>query len=560
LGGAKVLVLPSGQIIDISTDRAKYHALRSPGVEPSAKHRALYALVDVIFRYKDSGGLPKRGWTEFDYVYSGYTVESFRHSADWSQADRDALAKWVREEDQYRRIEMTRRRLLDNQQRLSVKLNSSPRYLYSLLAKRLHNLSLQRASVEQWRATINNMKQSGVREEEIQWSGLSYFFAKQSATDVLSKQQVMSVISFKNIQCELSSEQIWGKDGGLCFKETAKRMPHQAVYRAALKLDESCTCVLRYVDTCYNYRVGVIKTTLYGHAMTLNKYWFALDPYGRAITNGEEPALPGMLYYDSSGAAIAAANRDARKSLGMHSGASFHTHYDHLTLFGGTDYREWIVSLPDFQRTFFGAHFFDHNVLAHIRTTVREDVAGRKLLFVEEIQSDWHQSGKRYGYDCNAWGQVANAPFKKDWPVLAIKLMLIYAVQNGFDGISWPKGEIQETRYSKDLNAIKRHYDVEIPKAINRLGRPFHSQTTTTWIETRDPWLNLEKNSGKWRVADGQGKFKTRARYKSRDEAMSVLARHCRTIDLEVPVIYVNDEMRQYIDDTGLPLFGETLS
>jgi len=116
------------------------------------------------------------------------------------------------------------------------------------------------------------MKKTGLREEEIHWSGLKQFLAKQSAGTVLSNQQVQAAISFKNIQLELSAEQIWGKNGGLCFKEVALRMPHQVVYRATLKLDESCTCILRYVDDCYNYRVGVIKTTLYGHAMALNKY------------------------------------------------------------------------------------------------------------------------------------------------------------------------------------------------------------------------------------------------------------------------------------------------
>ena len=554
-----MLVLPSGRVVDLSTDRAKYHALRCPEIGPSVGHRALYALVDVIVRHRDDDGIPRRGWTEFDYHYTGYTLATIRLAQDWSQEDKDALAGWARQSVQTHRIETVRRRLVENQPSLSVKLNSSPQFLYSLLEKRLSDLPLQRASVEQWRATICNMKKSGIREEEIQWSGLDSYLAKQPAATVLSKQQLLSSLDFKNIRCELSTERIWGKDGGLCFKEVAQRMPHQVVYRAALKLDESCTCVLRYVDTCYNYRVGVIKTTLYGHAMSLNKYWFALDPYGRGIVNGEALKQSTRFYFDSSEAAIAAANRHAHSELGMRSGATFNTRFDHLTLYGGRDYREWIVSLPDYQRSFFGAHFFDHNVLVHIRTTVRKDVMGRKLLFVEEVQSDWHQSGKRYGYDTNPWGQVANAPFKKDWPVLAIKLMLIYAVQNGFEGVSWPKGEIQETRYSKDLHAIKRHYDSEIPKAVNRLSKPFRSQVTTTWIETRDPWLNLEKTCDKWRVSDVQGKFKTRAKYNCRDEAMSVLARHCRAIDLEVPVIYIDDEMRRHIDDVGLPLFGETV-
>lgn len=553
-----MLRLPSGRIIDLATNRAKYHALRTPGVGPSVPHRALFSLVDVIIRHLDDEGVPRRGWTEYDYDFSGYTLESVRFAKDWSPEDKVALDKWAKHEDQHRVIETARRRIIDNQQRLSVKLNSSPQYLYSLLQKRLQALPLRRASIEQWRATIENMKKTGLREEEIHWSGLKQYLAKQSAGTVLSKHQVQAAIAFSNIQIALSAEQIWGKHGGLCFKEVALRMPHQAVYRAALKLDESCTCILRYVEDGYNYRVGVIKTTLYGHAMALNKYWFALDPYGRAIPDDESSNQFNGRYFDSSEAAMAAANKHARESLGMRSGASFHTHFDHLTLYGGKDYREWIVSLPDYQRTFFGAHYFDHNVLAHLRTTVRKDCAGRKILFIEEVQSDWHQSGKRYGYDCNGWGQVANAPFKKDWPVLAMKLMLIYAVQNGFEGVAWTKGEIQELRYSTELHAITRHYDTEIPKALNRLTKRFASRVSTTWIETRDPWLNLEKTRDKWRVAGGKGKFNTRAKYASRDEAMAVLARHCRAIDLEVPVIFINDALRRQIDEGGLPLFGET--
>jgi len=43
------------------------------------------------------------------------------------------------------------------------------------------------------------------------------------------------------------------------------------------------------------------------------------------------------------------------------------------------------------------SHFEDNNVLAHIRTNVRE-VNGFKTLFVEEIQSDWVQDGRDKGF------------------------------------------------------------------------------------------------------------------------------------------------------------------
>ena len=38
------------------------------------------------------------------------------------------------------------------------------------------------------------------------------------------------------------------------------------------------------------------------------------------------------------------------------------------------------------------------NVMTHIRTTDRVDSQGRKILFIEEIQSDWHQQARKQGY------------------------------------------------------------------------------------------------------------------------------------------------------------------
>lgn len=571
----KMIVLPSGRIVDISTDRSKYHALRQPGVCPTSTHRKLYSLVDIIYRRVDESGNVKRGWTEYDYDFSGYTLDTVRFTNDWSEDDKVALFKWCVQDDQYRRIETARRRLIDNQHQLSVKLYSSPQHLYSLLQQRLINMPLQHATAKQWLATVHNFKQHGVREEEIQWTGLQRYLRQQFTDSQISKTRILEKLNYKNIRLELSTEQVWGANGGLSFKEVALRMPHQAVYRAALKLDNDCLCILRYVDSYCNYRVGVVKTLKNNHRMALNKFWFALDPYGRAIPNknaitnhktstsrtsleNSEHVKPTLFFQNSADAKLAA-NKHARKHFAMSSGAKTRTQFDHLTLFGGEDYREWFVSLPDYQRIFFGAHFYDHNILAHIRTTTRTDIEGRKILFIEEVQSDWHQSGKRLGYNNSSWGRVANAPFKKEWPLLAAKLILIHASQNGFASIAWAKGEVQENRYMRDLPLIKQYYDSIIPKALNALGKPFNCQIETTYINTRDTWLNLEKKQDKWRVADHHGKFKTKAKYNNRDEAMAVIARHCRVIELQVPALFINEALRRQISEQGLPLFGQTI-
>lgn len=56
------------------------------------------------------------------------------------------------------------------------------------------------------------------------------------------------------------------------------------------------------------------------------------------------------------------------------------------------------ISLTKGAPTYFTAHFDEKNIIIHFRTTERTDSEGRKVFFVEEIQSDWHQTGRAHGY------------------------------------------------------------------------------------------------------------------------------------------------------------------
>ena len=135
---------------------------------------------------------------------------------------------------------------------------------------------------------------------------------------------------------------------------------------------------------------------------------------------------------------------------------------------------------------FAGGHYYEANILAHIRFNERTDTEGKRVLFVEEVQSDWHQAGRKTGYkgvepsdsqvreffdlregadpaDFRAemmehkdFGKAPNAPFKTTWPLLAMKRMIRYASENGFDSIAWTTGEQQADRYdlSKQVDEI----------------------------------------------------------------------------------------------------------
>jgi hypothetical protein len=161
-------------------------------------------------------------------------------------------------------------------------------------------------------------------------------------------------------------------------------------------------------------------------------------------------------------------------------------------------------------QTYRSTHFDQPNILAHLRVNDRT-VDGKKTLFVEEIQSDWHQAGRKKGYkseiDPNentslvkqydsltaerrqiegivatgddaspvtqnaiqklnqinaeltqisdrlseirtaATEGVPDAPFKTSWHELSLKRAIQEAAEKGYDQIAFTTGKTQAERY-----------------------------------------------------------------------------------------------------------------
>jgi hypothetical protein len=140
------------------------------------------------------------------------------------------------------------------------------------------------------------------------------------------------------------------------------------------------------------------------------------------------------------------------------------------------------------------SHFNEPNILAHMRVNDRVDADGKKMLLVEEIQSDWHQAGRERGYktkeslekwysqnkldddpsfaDLNSEQRsviernrsagmggdnaVPDAPFKDTWYQLALKRLTKYAAENGYERIGLTTGKQQAERFdlSKQLSRV----------------------------------------------------------------------------------------------------------
>tara|TARA_R110001606_G_scaffold18114_6_gene68850 strand:+ start:1992 stop:13553 length:11562 start_codon:yes stop_codon:yes gene_type:complete len=156
---------------------------------------------------------------------------------------------------------------------------------------------------------------------------------------------------------------------------------------------------------------------------------------------------------------------------------SFLQRYQDYQLEGGTNYLETVLALPSprmdervpsRENTYTSPHFsMIPNYVAHMRTNEREDSNGQPGLFIEEIQSDRHQEGRKKGYvgdeqtaseeqgsvssvDLNTYkpAPIADAPYRKEWPLAMFKRALRAAVSTGKEWIGWTSGDIQNDRYN----------------------------------------------------------------------------------------------------------------
>lgn len=176
--------------------------------------------------------------------------------------------------------------------------------------------------------------------------------------------------------------------------------------------------------------------------------------------------------------------------------------YSQYQIPGGDNYREFLFTLP--QRggvEYRSPHWGERNVLAHVRFNDRTTPDGEKVLFIEEVQSDWHQEGRKKGYkgegkytkdavaqdlygqnyadldeaeqnsvdielEARAEGNtegVPDAPFKKTWHEFVLKRMIRYAAENGYDRIAWTTGEQQAERYDlrKQVSEVSYYKNLE---------------------------------------------------------------------------------------------------
>lgn len=327
------------------------------------------------------------------------------------------------------------------------------------------------AQVKAWLA--GNAAKLGIKQDEIQWTGINEWLDLQGKNKV-SKQQVLDYLAANGVQVEE-------------VEKGAAVDPGRVVLRRG---DDGMLEVL-------------LDDAVYGRYSDARDASSAVDR-ALADANSEqtkygEYVLPGGKNYREL--LLTLPSREAEATIP----ANVKIKYEGEGSFGVFEGGEWVGSYPTraqatqavekrfgTTKDFKSKHWDEKNILAHVRFNDRTDAEGNKVLFIEELQSDWGQEGKKKGFGglivekAGKWwniktqaGEIVDqqttearaqavaaqmratpsGPFvtkTEAWLDLGLKRMVAYAVENGYDKVAFVNGQQSAERYdlSKQVDVI----------------------------------------------------------------------------------------------------------
>lgn len=410
---------------------------------------------------------------------------------------------------------------------------------YSAAAMAVENAGINKGDGTQWLATIKNTP--GVKQEELEWIGLPEFLEGRKG---VTKAEVLQFIENGGVQIE---EVTKGDDS------FARRTAEEYGYEYDRDLSDEITITDKNGDeVAYEDLPIPLQRALSGMGgeTKFSKWQIAGGENYRELLLTLPPKEPMRFEVrEISGGgewkyAVAQVGKEGIESP-----------YRTKDLAAAAAAQLNMKAYDARGEQFHSSHFPEANILAHIRFNERTDSEGNRVLFIEEVQSDWHQAGRKKGYkseqdkvdydkviaDWNAkreelsdaahaayedfvraqeaapkqdlskilnvedlqpltpdesrtfdaWQKakaavqehqgkrpidptskaVPNAPFKKTWHELAMKRMLRYAAENGFDKLAWTTGEQQAERYDLSKKISSVHAIAQTDSSGKQTGR-----------------------------------------------------------------------------------------
>jgi hypothetical protein len=277
---------------------------------------------------------------------------------------------------------------------------------YSALTRAVETAKLTKGPAEQWLATLRNT--SGVKAEEIEWSGLPEWLAEQPGQ--ISRTDVQQFLRAGGIRV---SEVVLGEYNGTDVAKESERLYEEWVERHTLQLladregdFPGIDMHIEPVDEGFRYDGWTYETEAEALEAVDEAMFSAEREWERDARRDVEDSVRRMRDPEDF-------DSEAKEALGAL------THFaDWTTTEAATPtYRELLITLPLGEgknpKTSPDTHWSRPGVVAHTRFQAKRDSEGRPVLFVEEVQSDWHQKGRDEGYEVPAPPAVIEAARSK---------------------------------------------------------------------------------------------------------------------------------------------------
>lgn len=265
---------------------------------------------------------------------------------------------------------------------------------FSALKRAVEESKTAKAPASQWKATL--AKTAGVKAEELEWTGLNEWLDIQQGS--VERAAIVDYLDAGGIQLE---EVVLGEGNPELVRQLEERFDAERFEMAIESFEENGYSEYR-VEEGENENGETVWQVLHSDEEfdpeSDDSYTSEDGAYGDLDARRREEAED----YARSVVADAGYERDeyVEQMLRDQDGGAQYREYK----LPGADetYREFLLKLPVIRGESFQSsegHFDDQDdVIAHARFTTREDAEGRRILFLEEVQSTHHEEGRERGY------------------------------------------------------------------------------------------------------------------------------------------------------------------
>ena len=493
---------------------------------------------------------------------------------------------------------------------LEIKERTSFRTVPTFLsnaAVALEGIKQEKATPQQWLAMLK--KAGGIKAGEDKWIGLSEWL-EQSEAKTLTKQEVADFINENQIQIEettySSNSAVETTPEFKALQEEFKQIAKGYEDEARRNLDEYEAKLAKKYNLPENYFDTTVLNSDESKANSSLPRIIAEKIYNAAWADlvdkyGDDFEIAFWRGYDVIRVDDAEA---AGVLLGLPIDRPIHHLREDYTTKGLEGNREIALTIPTIESWNEGdlVHFGDAGegrAIAWIRFGETTDKDGKRVLVIDEIQSKRHQEGREKGYrpsDVDKYlkdnnvevvetgefyefyrdgeldrrfskgllhynikeaknlyvagynkSNIPEAPFEKNWAELAMKRMLRYAAEHGFDKVAWTKGDQQSMRYGL-ANKISKIHVYKHPSGYKVISLDYRNRT-----EGIDDYyqMSVDENG---KITQGDFVGRDLSEVVGKDLAVKLMAVEDRQTFSGDGLVVSNEGMRAFYDQM-LPSF-----